>query len=442
MRIQLSDHFTYGRLLRFTFPSIIMMIFTSIYVMADGFFVSNFVGKTPFAAVNFIYPVLDILGTVGYMVGAGGSALISKTMGERSYQKANQLFSMFVYLSAAGGAVMAVLGIAFIRPIAMTLGADADLLENSVLYSRIILLSLPAFILQFEFQTFFVTAEKPKLGLYVTAIAGLTNLALDALFIVVFHWGIAGAAAATMLSQTAGGVIPLFYFGRENSSPLRLSKMKFDGRALLKACANGSSELMSSVSRSLVAILYNFQLIKYAGEDGIAAYGILMYVNMIFAAAFFGYASGTAPVAGFHYGAQNHQELRSLRKKSFVVIGCFSAGMFSLAQLLASPLSNIFAGYDPQLLAMTIHGFRIYSFSFLLSGIAVFVSSFFTALNNGLVSAVISFLRALLFETAAVLIFPIFWKLDGIWFSIIAAELLSAAVSLLLLSALKGKYRY
>lgn len=376
------------------------------------------------------------------MVGAGGNALISKTMGEQNYQKANQLFSLFVYLSAAGGAVLAAAGIILIRPIAILLGADAALLENSVIYGRILLLSLPALILQYEFQTFFVTAGRPKLGLYVTVIAGLANMLLDALFIAVFKWGIAGAAIATAISAAAGGFIPLLYFGNTNTSLLHLSRAKFNGKALLIACANGSSELMSSVSESLIAVLYNFQLIRYAGEDGVAAYGILMYVNMIFSSAFFGYASGSAPVIGYHYGAQNHQELKSLLKKSLMVIGCFSISMFVLSEFLADPLSGVFASYDQQLLDMTVRGFRIYSFSFLLTGLALFSSSFFTALNNGLISAIISFLRTLLFETATVIIFPLFWRLDGIWFSIVAAELMSALVSVLCLIALRKRYGY
>lgn len=442
MSIQLSDHFNYRKLLRFTLPSIVMMIFTSIYGVVDGFFVSNFVGKTPFAAVNFTMPFLMILGAVGFMFGTGGSALIAKTMGEGDPEKANRLFSLFVYVSAACGIVIAVAGIAFIRPIASLLGAEGTMLDDCVTYGRIILIALPAYMLQYEFQSFFVTAEKPQLGLFVTIAAGVTNIVLDALFVAVFRWGLVGAAAATAISQMVGGIVPLFYFFRRNSSLLRLGKTRFDGRALLKACTNGSSELMSNISTSIVSMLYNLQLMHYVGEDGVSAYGVLMYVNMIFLAAFIGYSVGTAPVVGYHYGAGNHKELKSLLKKSMNLILIFSLVMFGLAELLAKPLSMIFVGYDQGLLDLTLRAFLLYSFSFLFSGVGIYGSSFFTALNDGLTSALISFLRTLVFQVAAVLIFPGIWGIDGIWLSIVAAELMSAIVTELFLFTKRKKYHY
>ncbi len=442
MKIQLSDHFDYKKLLRFTLPSIVMMIFTSIYGVVDGFFVSNFVGKTPFAAVNFILPFLMILGAIGFMFGTGGSAIIAITMGAGEHEKAKRLFSMFVYVSLVCGAVIGVLGILFIRPVAVLLGADGIMLDNCVLYGRVILISLPAFILQYEFQSFFITAEKPQLGLAVTVAAGVTNMVLDALFVAVFRWGLVGAAAATAFSQAVGGIVPLIYFGRPNSSLLRLSRKGFDGSALLKACTNGSSELMSNISMSVVSMLYNAQLMKYAGEDGVAAYGVLMYVNMIFLAVFIGYSVGVAPVIGYHYGAGNHEELKGLLKRSLVLTGIFSVGMLALAEGLARPLSMIFVGYDRELLNLTLKGFWIYSFSFLFAGIAIYGSSFFTALGNGLVSALISFLRTLVFQVAAVLIFPMVWGIDGIWISIVAAELMAALVTALFLIGKRKKYRY
>jgi putative MATE family efflux protein len=442
MNIQLSDHFTYKKLFRFTLPSIVMMIFTSIYGVVDGYFVSNFVGKTPFAAVNFIMPFLMILGAVGFMFGTGGSALISKTMGEGRQEKAKRLFSLLVYLSLFCGIVITVLGLLFLRPVASLLGAEGEMLENCVSYGRIILIALPAFMLQMEFQSFFITAEKPQLGLAVTVAAGVTNMVLDGLFVGVFRWGLAGAAAATAISQVVGGFIPLIYFLRPNSSSLRLTKTTFDGKAVIRTCTNGSSELMSNVSMSLVGMLYNAQLIKYAGEDGVAAYGVLMYVSMIFIAAFLGYSIGTAPVIGFHYGAENHTELKSLLKRSLVIIGSFSLGMVVLSEVLAYPLSKIFVGYDKGLLELTLRGFVIYSFCFLFAGVSIFGSSFFTALNNGLISALISFLRTLVFQVATVVILPLFWKIDGIWLSIVVAELLSFVVTVLFLIAKRKKYHY
>lgn len=442
MNIQLSDHFTYKKLLRFTLPSIIMMIFTSIYGVVDGFFVSNFVGKTPFAAVNFIIPFLMILGAIGFMFGAGGSALISKTIGEGTPEKAKSLFSMFVYVSAACGILLAVLGILFLRPIAAFLGAEGTMLDDCVTYGRIIVLAMPTYILQYEFQSFFVTAEKPQLGLAVTIAAGVTNMILDALLVAIIPLGLIGAAIATALSQCVGGIIPLIYFSRPNSSLLRLTKTKIDVKSLRKACSNGSSELMSNISMSIVSMLYNVQLIRYAGQDGIAAYGVLMYVNMIFLAAFIGYSVGTNPVIGYHYGAGNHHELKSLLRKSLIIIGAFSLLMLIAAESLAKPLATIFVGYDQELLDLTLQGFIIFSFSFLFAGIAIFGSAFFTALNNGLISALISFLRTLVFQVSAVMILPLLWGINGIWISVVVAEWMAAIATVAFLINRKKQYHY
>ncbi|WP_418751967.1 MATE family efflux transporter [Frisingicoccus sp.] len=442
MNIQLSEHFNYQKLLRFTLPSIVMMIFTSIYSVVDGFFVSNFVGKTPFAAVNFIMPFLMILGAFGFMFGTGGSALISKTMGEGDNEKAKRIFSLLVYVSIGCGVVVAVLGIIFIRPVAALLGAEGVMLENCVLYGRIILAALPAFMLQYEFQSFFVTAEKPHLGLVVTVAAGVTNMVLDALLVAVFSLGLVGAAAATALSQCVGGLVPLVYFGCKNSSALRLTRTKFDGKVLFKTCTNGASELMSNISASIVGMLYNIQLIKYAGENGVAAYGVLMYVNFIFLAVFIGYSVGTAPIIGYNYGAGNHSELKNLLKRSLWIIGICSVAMVFAAEILARPLATMYVGYDLELFELTLRGFIIYSFSFLFSGIAIFGSSFFTALNNGVISAVISFLRTLVFQVAAVLIIPAVLGIDGIWISIVVAEESAVIVTILFLLANRKRYHY
>lgn len=442
MDIKLSESFTYKKLLRFTLPSIVMMVFTSIYGVVDGYFVSNFVGKTPFAAVNFIMPFLMILGAIGFMFGTGGSALVSKTMGEGNPEKAKRIFSLLVYVSAACAVVIAVLGIALLRPLAFLLGAEGEMLENCVRYGRIILIALPAYILQFEFQSFFVTAEKPQLGLAFTVAAGVTNMVLDALLVAVIPLGLEGAAAATAISQAVGGIAPLVYFARPNKSLLRLTKTRFDGKILLKTCTNGSSELMSNISMSLVGMLYNVQLMNYAGEDGVAAYGVLMYVNMIFLAAFIGYSVGTAPVIGYHYGAQNHAELKSLLRKSALIISVFAVCMFALAEVLARPLASIFVGYDAGLTELTVRAFSIFSFAFLFAGFSIFGSSFFTALNNGLISAAISFLRTLVFQIAAVLILPLIFEIDGIWYSIVVAEVVAVIVTAIFIFAKRKKYGY
>lgn len=440
--IKLSDHFGIKRMLRFTMPSIIMMIFTSIYGVVDGFFVSNFVGKTEFAAVNFIMPVLMILGGFGFMLGAGGSAIVACTLGQKKDEEAKKQFSLYVYFGIVLGVVMAILGFFLVEPAAKWLGAEGKMLKDCVLYGRILSIATPAYLLQFEFQAFFITAEKPKLGLYMTLASGFSNIILDALFMAVFHWGIAGAALATSLSQFIGGVVPLLYFSRENTSLLRLVKTKYVGRWMTKALTNGSSELMNNISFSIVGMLYNFQLMKYAGEDGVAAYGVLMYVNMIFIAVFIGFSTGMAPVVGYHFGAQNHDELKSLLRKSLAVIGVCSVAMLALGEVCAYPLSWIFVGYDAGLMDMTFKGFVIYSFSFLFAGFAIFGSGFFTALSDGVTSAIIAFLRTLVFQVAAVLVLPYFFKLDGIWYSIVAAEIMAVILSAVFLVVKKNKYKY
>lgn len=445
MKIQLSDHFTYRRLLRFTVPSIAMMIFTSIYGVVDGFFVSNFAGKTPFAAVNLIYPFLMIVGTIGFMFGTGGSAIVAMTLGEGKKEKANSYFSLFVYVSFILGIIFAVLSFIFIRPIAVLLGAESpELLENCVIYGRVILAALPFYILQVLFQSFFVTAEKPNLGLIMSLVSGFTNIIFDAILVIALpqEYKLIGAAIATAMSQVVGGVVPLIFFLRENSSILRLGKTSFDGKAILKACTNGSSEFMSNVAMSIVSMLYNIQLLNYAGENGVAAYGVMMYVSMIFSSAFIGYSIGSAPIVSYHYGSQNYTELKSLRKKSLIIIACFAVCMVIAAELLAAPLARIFVGYDAELLELTISGFRVFALAFAFMGFAIYGSGFFTALNDGLTSALISFLRTLVFQVAAVLLLPRIWGIDGVWVSIVAAEFMAFVLTVGFLVAKRKKYHY
>ena len=442
MKIQLSDHFTYGRLLRFTFPSIVMMIFTSIYGVVDGFFVSNFAGKTAFAALNLIMPYLMVFGTVGFMVGTGGTALISMTLGLGDKKRANELFSMLTYVCIVCGVVLTVISMIFMRPAAVLLGATGQMLEDCVLYGNIVQLALTAYILQYAFQSFCITAEKPNLSLTMMIVAGVCNIVLDALFVGVFRWGLAGAAAATAIAQIIGAAIPMVYFLRPNDSLLRLGKCRFDGQALLRTCTNGSSELMSNLSMSLVGMLYNLQLMKYAGENGIAAYGVIMYVNFIFIAVFIGFTIGSAPIFGYNHGADNREEMKNMFRKSVVILGTFAAVMTGAALLLARPLSKIFVGYDQELLDMTVRGFVIYSLSYLVCGFNIFGSSLFTALNNGLISAVISFVRTLICQIAALLLLPMVFGLDGIWWAIAVSELAALILTVFFIVKYKDRYHY
>ena len=443
MTIQLSEHFTYKKIFRFALPSIVMMVFTSIYGVVDGTFVSNFVGKTPFAAVNLVWPFLMILGAFGFMIGTGGSALVAKTLGEDKKEDANRYFTMLITLVIILGLLLTILGLIVIRPLSSALGASGQMLEDCVTYGRTLVIFNTAFMLQSVFQSLFITAEKPRLGLIMTVIAGLTNMVLDALFIAVFKWGLVGAALATGLSQCIGGVLPLIYFmSSKNDTALKFVKTKLEGTVLLKACANGVSELMTTVSSSLVSMLYNFQLMRLAGQNGIAAYGAVMYVEFAFVAVFIGYSIGTAPIVSYHYGSENHDEVKNMLQKSFKIMSILGITMMVLAQILASPLAKVFVGYDKQLFDMTVHGFRLFSFYFILAGINIYASSFFTALNNGMISAIISFSRTLGFETLAVIILPIFLQLDGVWLAITVAEICAFVISISFLIAKKEKYHY
>lgn len=419
-----------------------MMVFTSIYGVVDGFFVSNYVGKTPFAAINLIMPFLMILGTVGFMVGTGGSALVAMNFGLGNDKKANRIFSMLIYIIIGLGLLFTVIGIILVEPMSKLLGASDEMLPYCVKYGRIILLALTAFMLQNVFQSFLVTAEKPTFGLIITVAAGLTNMLLDWLFMAVFRWGITGAAAATAIAQMVGGIIPLVYFIIPNKSKLRLGKTQFDGKALLKTCTNGSSEFMSNISLSVVSMLYNYQLMKLSGEDGVSTYGVLMYVNFIFIAAFIGYSVGSAPIVGYHHGAGNHDELKGLFRKSLVIIGIMSVSMFVLAELLAVPFGNIFVGYDDNLLEMTVHAFRICSLMFIVCGFNIYGSGFFTALNNGLLSALISFARTLVFQVLCVLLLPMIFGLNGIWWSVVVSDVLALVLTAVCLIKERKVYHY
>lgn len=442
MKIKLSDHFTYSKLLRFVFPSIIMMVFTSIYGVVDGLFVSNFAGKTAFASINLVMPFVMILGGIGFMIGTGGTALVSKVLGEGKKEKANEIFTMMIIFTLLLGALLSVIGVISMPWVAKFLGATEEMMADCVIYGRIVTGFTVTFMLQNVFQSFLIAAEKPKLGLLATVLAGIANMALDAIFIIVFKWGVAGAAIATGLSQCVGGIFPLIYFSRKNSSLLRLTKTKLEIKPILNACGNGSSELMSNISSSVVSMIYNFQLMKYVGEDGVSAYGVLMYVQFIFVAIYIGYAIGCAPITGYHFGARNHNELKNMLRKSSFLSAVSGVVLTILAIALSSPLAKLFVGYDEELYELTRHAFRLFAYSFLLAGFNIFTSSFFTALNNGAVSAAISFMRTLIFQTSSVLILPIFLGVDGIWWAITVAEFFAFILSLIFLFAKRKKYNY
>lgn len=442
MNIQLSEHFGYKKLIRFALPSVIMMIFSSIYSVVDGFFVSNFVGITPFAAINLVFPFTQMIACIGFMFGSGGSALVSMKRGEGKDEEANRIFSMLVYVGFAAGAVLAALGFIFMERISLLMGADENMLPYCITYGRILCVALPVFILQNMFQSFMVTAEKPRMGLAVTVIAGVTNMALDALFIIPLKFGLTGAAAATAISQCVGGVIPLIYFFTNKKGVLRLGRASIRGKTLIGVCANGSSEFVTNISMSIVSMLYNWQLMRLAGQNGVAAYGAVMYVSFVFVAVFLGYSMGTAPIVSYHYGADDRDEVRSLLKKSLIMTVAAGAFLSVLAFVLSDPLARLFCDGGAELLKMTQDAFRYYAISVLFSGVNIFGSAFFTALNNGFVSAAISFLRTFAFQIITVIVLPIFFELNGVWYSLFIAEVLSLFVTAAFLAGNKKKYGY
>ena len=442
MKIELSEHFTYKKLIKFTLPTIIMMIFTSIYGVVDGVFISNVAGSNSFASINLIMPVIMIIGTIGFMIGTGGSAIISKTLGEGNKEEANRQFSMFIYLEIILGVVFTIIGIILLRPIAKMLGATEEMMEDCLTYGRILLFGMTSFILQNSFQSFMVVAEKPRFGLAISVAAGITNIVLDFLLIYVFRLGVAGAAIATVTSQIVGAIIPLVYFSKKNNTMLKIGKTKFKLSTIIKTCTNGSSEMVTNLSMSLINILFNMQLMKFAGANGVSAYGIIMYVGFLFVGTYMGYSVGTAPIIGYHYGAGNKEELKSLLSKSLKLLGVVAIIMTGLAEILSKPLASIFVSYDKELLELTINALRLYSLSYIISWFNIFASSFFTALNNGLVSALISFLRTLVFQVAMILILPAIWGINGIWISVACAEILSLFVSIMFFIKNKKKYEY
>lgn len=442
MKLQLSDHFTYGRLLRFTLPSVFMMVFVSIYGVVDGFFISNYAGKTAFAGANFIIPYLMLLSSAGFIFGAGGGALTAKTLGEKDGPRANRIFSMFIWLAAVVGLVLLVVGMLTARSYAAAFGAEGLFLDYAERYARIVLIPLPLSILQYAFQNFFVAAGKPQLGLYVILIAGGTNILLDFLFVGFCGWGLEGAAWATVISESLAGGLPLIYFLRPNKSSLRLVRARPELRAVGQGLSNGLSELLSSISGPFLGTVFNAQLLRYAGENGVAAYGVLMYANLVFVGVFLGFATGASSIVGYNYGAQNHAELRSIRRKSLLLITVFAAAMVAASELFGQDIATLFVGYDRQLLAVTRHGFEIFSVSFMFAGYPIFISAFFTGLNNGLLSAVVAAARILLFQLPAVLLLPYFLGVDGIWWSVVIAELLAGLVGFVLLRANRARYGY
>lgn len=442
MKVELAGHYGLRRLVKTSLPMIAMMIVTSIYSIVDGYFISNFAGSTAFAAMNLVWPALALISAVGLMIGTGGSALVSKTLGEGDTGRADEIFTMLVHIALIIGAVLTVGLFIFMKPLIIALGAEGEMIPKAVMYGRIVVLAMPEFIMQMMFQSFYMTAERPELGTRMSIISGCINIALDALFVVGFGWGLTGAAVATALALAVGGIYPLWFFSsKKNNTHLQfVCFSRIDWKAITRTCTNGMSEYVGNIALNIVSIGYNLQLMKYIGENGVSAYGIIMYVGFIFAAVYIGYNLCVSQVIAYNFGAGNRAELRSLLKKSLLLIGIGGVIMTALAEGSAPLLAKIFVGYDAELCSLTVRALRIYMLSFLICGFNMFCSAWFTALNNGLVSAAAAFARTLIFELGAVLIVPGIIGIDGIWLAVSIAEVLAVLMSAILILAYRKRY--
>ncbi len=440
--IQLSDHFTFKKLFRFVIAPICTMIFTSIYGIVDGFFVSNYVGNTAFASLNLVMPYIMMVASVGFMFGTGGNALVSLHLGLDEKQKAKEYFSLIVYTLIGIGVVLAVVSIFLAPGISKLLGASEAMLPYCVLYLRINMIGIVFFMMQNLFQSFLITAEKPRIGFAITLIAGCTNMLLDWILVGICSLGIAGAAWATVTSQIVGGIVPFVYFVVSKSSILKLTGTKFEAKVIAKTCGNGVSEFLSNVSASIVGFLYNLQLMRYVGENGVSAYGVIMYVSFVFVAIYIGYSMGVAPIIGFNYGSGNKSELQNIFRKSVGILTITNILMFVLAESLTVPMAKIFVGYNKALNELTIRGMRIYSIAFLVMGFNIFASAFFTALSNGRVSAILSVTRTLILQLIMIYLLPMLLDVDGLWAVVIAVEGISLIVTIYYILKNRKNYGY
>ena len=435
--IELAGHYGYRRIVRSVLPSIGMVLVVSVYSIVDGFFVANFAGKTGFAAINLTFPAIMMIGSLGLMIGTGGAELVAKIKGEGYPEKANRVFTMLVQFGLSLGVLLGIALTVAAPWVARWLGADEPMMEECVTYLRLNMIGMPGFVLQCAFQSFYMAAERPQLGTLMSIVAGVTNILLDAILVWALGLGVTGAAIATAAGCTVGGLFPVYYFSsRRNKGSLRILPTRILWPYIGKACSNGLSEYVSSISMNIVTLCYNLQLMRYLGEDGVSAYGVVMYIAFIFAAVFLGYNIGITPIIGYHYGAGDIKEQRSLFRKSLTIIGVLGLLMAGTAETFASPLARVFVGYDAALTALTIRAMRIYMLAFLITGINMFVSALFTGLNNGVVSAVASFMRTLVFELACVWMLPALLGIDGIWMSWGIAEVLS----LVLCAFLVGRF--
>ena len=441
-KIQLSDHFTYKKLIRYSIPMIGVLILTSIYGVVDGLFISNVEGDIAFSAVNLILPGVMMFSSIGFMMGSGGAAIVSKTLGEGKKEKASQYFSMIVYFLIIIGIVCAILGCILTKQISSLLGASEKMEKYCIEYGRVLFLFLPFMMLQYMFQSFFAVAEKPNVGLLITLCAGITNAIGDYLLIVVFRLGITGAAVASGASMVVGSVPAIIYFAFKKDLKFKLVPTKFDWKALGHTMSNGSSEMVTNISMSFVNMLYNAQLMKYYGENGVSAYGVIMYVGFIFSGCYMGVSQAVAPVVGYNYGASNEEELKNVFKKSLIILAVMAIFLTGSAEALSKPLAYVLFSHNEELLKLTTYAIRLYAIGYTISWINIFGSAFFTGLNNGLVSAIISFGRMLVFQLATIFILPLIFDSTGLWLAMPVSEVFSLIVTVTFFITMRKKYNY
>lgn len=444
--IKLSDKFNYSRLLRFALPSIVMVLISSVYGVVDGVIVSNYTDVEHFAALNLILPYITLLGAAGLMLGTGGSALVGKILGEGKSIRANGIFSLLTYTTIAIGLFLGLFGYITSDAVANILGADETMQHLSFEYSGIIFLFLPCYVLQLYFQSLLTTAERPSLALQITLLAGITNIALDILFVIYLKQGLRGAAYATGVSQTFGGLLPLLYFilnRKKSDINIKLGVALWDLKAICKSCVNGLSEWLMSVSLAIVSFLYYYLLLTGdRGEMGVDTYGVLLYFSYIFIAVSVGFSRGIAPVISYHYGASDRHELHSLLMKGLLIVLVLNLVSGITAQVLSAPLANIFVGHDKGLYEYTVVAFRIYSIHFFVTGFNIYISSFFTALNNGKYSGWISVLRTICFESISILTIWMLFGVDKIWWGVTIAEFLTMVIAFSFLFLKRNFYGY
>ena len=436
----LSRAYTLSGLVRFALPSMVMMVFLSVYTIVDGIFISNFVGTLALGAVNIIFPLISLEMGLGIMLATGSNAIIARRLGEGDAALARQNFSLVVLVAVVCGLMVEGLALLFLPQIIDLLGASAAQYPYCRDYPRAMLLFAPALFLQVGFQSYFVTAGRPKLGLLVMVGAGLVNIGLD--YLLIPRLGVAGAGLATGLGYMVPAMAGLCFFARPRGGDLYLVRPSLERGLLWRACLNGSSEMVSNMANAVSTFLFNIMFMRCYGEDGVAAITMALYFQFVFAAVYFGYSGGVAPIISYKFGNGDTAGLRQVVRDSFRFILGISLLNFTVAILVSAPALLLFAGGNREVASIAQEGFPLFAVSFLFAGVGIFASNMFTALSDGVTSALISFMRTLLFLALAILLLPLVFKEAGLWAAISVAEGMGALVALVCLVLRRPQYQY